>query len=358
MTAPLRIAAVTEGGSEGPLLDLLRSPDGGNAVSVYAGEGKPDLARLLLDPDARFAESDVVVLLDDMSPAALVGVAGKEKLGKTLVLLAHEERYFPRGRPPDAKAKAIRAVVRRAADAVVAVTQRARDVAAVEGIPGGKIAVCSPGVDTVRFAPEAAPRRAAGAARGEGAPGRTVLFVGRLDWDDGVFDLLHAAKLLELEGGAEGLSVSYVLFGRGGEGPRVREVIDRLGLAARVRLVEDRPGFGDPGTYRGADVLVVPAVAPRPWTDGLGASLLEAMACGAAIVAAHSGSVPEIVGDAAILVPPADPGELARGMGKALRDGVLRAGLGERARRRAVERHDRRREARRLGEFLRGLSRR
>lgn len=76
--------------------------------------------------------------------------------------------------------------------------------------------------------------------------------------------------------------------------------------------------------YRGAQALVFPSRY-----EGFGLPLLEAMGCGTPVVAAATTSIPEIVGDAGILVPPADAEALADGIERALSDdgSLVAAGL-------------------------------
>lgn len=77
----------------------------------------------------------------------------------------------------------------------------------------------------------------------------------------------------------------------------IRAEIHRLGLADRVVLT----GFVDRATvitlYNACDVMMHPSL-----TEGMGLAVLEAMACGAAVIASRTGGIPEAVGDAGILI--------------------------------------------------------
>jgi glycosyltransferase involved in cell wall biosynthesis len=79
----------------------------------------------------------------------------------------------------------------------------------------------------------------------------------------------------------------------------------------------------------GAAVFVYPSRY-----EGFGLPPLEAMACGVPVVATAVGSLPEVLGDAALLVPAGDPPALAAAIGRVLTDDPLRAGLIEAGRRR------------------------
>ena len=80
---------------------------------------------------------------------------------------------------------------------------------------------------------------------------------------------------------------------------------------------------------RSSDVFLLPSL-----TEGMPVSVIEAMACGTAIVATAVGGTPELVGDdiSGILVKPADPAAIAYALTRVLRDTDLRRRLGEAAR--------------------------
>jgi len=74
-----------------------------------------------------------------------------------------------------------------------------------------------------------------------------------------------------------------------------------------------------PALYAGADLFVYPSSY-----EGFGFPVLEAMACGAPVITSNVSSLPEVAGDAALLVNPLDVGELAAAMERILSDPTLR----------------------------------
>ncbi len=111
----------------------------------------------------------------------------------------------------------------------------------------------------------------------------------------------------------------------------LKSLIDAHGLTEDVILI-DRVSDADlPLFYSAADVFVQPSVY-----EGFGLPVLEAMACGTPVVTTEVTSLPEVVGDAALLVGPRDPGALAEMISRMLRDESLAAALSERGLKRAA----------------------
>jgi glycosyltransferase involved in cell wall biosynthesis len=84
--------------------------------------------------------------------------------------------------------------------------------------------------------------------------------------------------------------------------------------------------------YSGAACFVFPSLY-----EGFGFPVLEAMACGCPVVTSTASSLPELAGDAALLVDPADPDAITAAIARLLDDGALRRELARRGRRRAAE---------------------
>ena len=116
-----------------------------------------------------------------------------------------------------------------------------------------------------------------------------------------------------------------VLAGHDGPArPAVDDAIARLPGAARARVIVTG-GVDDAGKralLERASVLAYPSIY-----EGFGFPLLEAMTVGVPVVAARAGSIPEVAGDAALLIEPTDENALAAALEQALSDETTRAQL-------------------------------
>jgi len=104
--------------------------------------------------------------------------------------------------------------------------------------------------------------------------------------------------------------------------PEARQRATALGLDEHVRWLGPVPDEDLPALYSGADLFVFLSLY-----EGFGLPPLEAMACGTPVIASNTSSLPEVVGDAGILVDPHDVAGLVEAIERLLTDDHLRAGL-------------------------------
>lgn len=205
----------------------------------------------------------------------------------------------------------------RQASRVITLSQASRqDILEHFRVPSRKVVTVYPGVG-----PEFRPPTDAQAIREAMAcyriRGPYFLFVGTLQPRKNLGQLLQAFARAR----AQGLEETLVLAGK--PGWRAEEIM------ARAQKLGDAVCLGHyvapqhlPLLYQGATALVFPSLF-----EGFGLPLLEAMACGAPVIAARSSSLPEVVGDAGLLVDPLDTEELASAMLRLAQDPHLRQGL-------------------------------
>jgi glycosyltransferase involved in cell wall biosynthesis len=211
---------------------------------------------------------------------------------------------------------------------VIAVSDATRrDIIDLLGTPAEKIRVIHNGYDQ-RFRP--LPHTEARARVGEryGLSEPYILHVGTLEPRKNLETLISAYARLRRE---RYIPHGLVLVGdRGWKYDPIFQLVDQLGLRNAVRFTGAVPADDLPALYNAADLFVYPSLY-----EGFGLPPLEAMACGTPVVTSNVSSLPEVVGDAALLVDPHDEGALAEAMARVLSDVELRRHMRERGLERA-----------------------
>ena len=151
-----------------------------------------------------------------------------------------------------------------------------------------------------------------------------VLYVGNFNPHKNIPRLIRAFGLLP---GPVRSRHSLVLAGGYGDGqPELARLAESLGLTDRVVF----PGRVDdadlPALYSEAAVYVTPSLQ-----EGFGATVLEAMACGAPVISSNRAALPEVVGDAGLLFDAEQERELAAVLARVLSDAALAEDLRRRA---------------------------
>lgn len=219
-------------------------------------------------------------------------------------------------------------------DIFIAVTDRAKYALIAEGVPEERIRVIPAGVDTDRFGPakcDPEVRRMFNVDESD----FVVLCIGRLEREKGIYDLLYAARLLSAEPGVG--HVKVVIVGSGPEKENIIRTIKKLGIDNSVRIVGGFPYAYVPKLYNAADAFILPSIPMPWWQEQFGMVLVEAMASGVPIITTMSGSIPEVVGDSAILVQPNDFFSIYNAIKSLVLDRSLRNDLSNRSRKRAME---------------------
>ncbi|MCL4531261.1 MAG: glycosyltransferase family 4 protein [Chloroflexi bacterium] len=143
-------------------------------------------------------------------------------------------------------------------------------------------------------------------------PQKYILFIGSLQPRKNLSALIDAWNLVK----DDSPKTALVVVGSAGrvfrriELPNKTERVVFLGYVADDEL---------PALYSGASVYVLPSIE-----EGFGLTMLEAMACGTPVIASNGGALPEVAGDAALLVNPLSVSQIAAALNKVLLDEGLR----------------------------------
>jgi glycosyltransferase involved in cell wall biosynthesis len=146
-----------------------------------------------------------------------------------------------------------------------------------------------------------------------------LLFVGQMKLRKNIVRILEAfARVREM-----GHDVALVLAGRRGHTSEgMNEVIARQQLAPHLIELGHVEDALLPALYSAAEAFVFPSLH-----EGFGLPVLESMACGTPVLTSNTSALPEIAGDAALLVDPTSVDEIADGLSRLLTDTCLRSKL-------------------------------
>lgn len=323
---------------------LAPSPDGAAGVSMMDGVfvHRVRARRTPFHPTFRFcppwqANAAADDLIAELAPD-VVHIQSHMLIGRALSVAANRHRVplvatnhfmpenlfgylrLPRALHDAARSAAWRdaAKVFHRAVAVTAPTQRAVELLQENGIEHAEAVSC--GIDLDRFAARRAPD----------AEVPTVLFVGRLDAEKRVDELIRALALLPAA-----LPLNVELVGTGSRRDEWQRLAADLGVGDRVRFSGFVPDEELPAAYERADIFCIPGIAELQ-----SLVTMEAMAAGRPVVAADAMALPHLVhnGDNGWLYQPGDVAGLASRLGMLAADPQLRVRMGAAGRRR-VEQH-------------------
>ena len=215
------------------------------------------------------------------------------------------------------------------ADAIIAISEHTRrDLVERLGAPPDRITV-TPLAHDADLARVTDPRRLAAVRKKYGLPEHFILFLGALEPRKNLPRLLEAYAALPA-----GLrrDVELVVAGMSGWlNDSIQARVVELGLEESVHFAGYVDADDLAAVYSLATLLAYPSLY-----EGFGLPVLEAMACGTPVLTSNVSSLPEVVGDAAVLVEPADIGSITAGLRRLLESSVLRAELSTRGAARAT----------------------
>jgi glycosyltransferase involved in cell wall biosynthesis len=218
----------------------------------------------------------------------------------------------------------------RHATAVIAPSQATKqDLLELGGVPADRVHVIAEAVDPL-FLQRPLPDEVAAYRARLGLTGPYILYVGIIDGRKDLVGLVRAYARLRTRFRKLRLVIAGTLIkGR----TRVLEEIEALGLNADVFLTGHVPDSDLPRLYAGAAVFAYPS-----WWEGFGLPPLEAMAMGVPVISYRNSSLPEVVGEAGLLIdPPFTVDALEESLVRVLTDDVLRERMIERGEQRVKE---------------------
>lgn len=156
-----------------------------------------------------------------------------------------------------------------------------------------------------------------------------IAYAGRLVAEKGL------GLLLEALAGLDG-PWRATIQGNGPEEARLRALAEHYNLTSRVTFCPPVPSVDMPAFYHGLDVLALPSRTQENWTEQFGRVLVEAMACGVAVVGSAAGEIPHVIDDAGIVFPENDVEALRAALARLIHDPAWRQDLGARGRARVL----------------------
>jgi glycosyltransferase involved in cell wall biosynthesis len=219
-----------------------------------------------------------------------------------------------------------RAVYRWSAGAIAG-NRAAADVLRRKGYRGTPAVIPQFGVDPARFHPGSRPERPF-----------TVGFFNRLIPAKAPLQTLHAFAQLPAD-------TKMIIVGDGPLRDALQEQIQRCSLGERVTILARVRSTEVPDLMRSVDVIVLPSLSTPSWVEQFGRVLIEAMACGVPVVGSDSGEIPNVIGDAGLVIPEGNVGALAAALRRLHDDATLSTDLSVRGRERVLQHFTHRRIA-------------
>ena len=212
------------------------------------------------------------------------------------------------------------------AERMVVISEPLREeMASYRWIPPERLQIIRNGIDTAAYAPDPSSRERVRAEVGTPRLAVVAAVLARVTEDKGQVETIQAlAQLVPRHPSAE-----LWIVGEGTLQPRLEQLAAELGVADRVRFLGFRTDI--PAVLQAVDIVV-----QASHREGLGNTLLEAMAAARPVLASAVGGIVDVVlpGETGELVPPRDPAAIARSLGGLFSDAEKRRVYGENGRRR------------------------
>jgi glycosyltransferase involved in cell wall biosynthesis len=217
-------------------------------------------------------------------------------------------------------ARAMMTIAARRAKLVLTVSQASKDdILHFLKVPASKVEVIYNAIDE-RLAAQPSPETVSHVRERFLLTSPFILYAGNIKPHKNIDRLIEAFSIVRRRGV---LDVKLLIIGDEiSKYPSLRRLVHRYQLHQHVRFLGFVPDATLAVLYRLASVFVFPSLS-----EGFGLPPLEAMAAGAPVITSNVSSLPEVVGDAAVLIDPMDAGAIADAIVRVLSDSALRADL-------------------------------
>ena len=191
------------------------------------------------------------------------------------------------------------------ADLFLPVSEASATLLESYGVSDKKIKILSPGLlpidHSVSFSSPLETLRKSGK--------KLIMVVNRMVKEKGIYDVLFAWQMLARQGKIH--DKHLVMVGSGPETSYVLSLLKAWQLDGTVTYIPKLPNAEIRAFYAHAHCFILASIPTFLWQEQFGYVLVEAMMNACPIIAARSGAIPDVVGEAAILVNPMSPGEIA-----------------------------------------------
>ena len=224
-------------------------------------------------------------------------------------------------------------LVPRLVDTVTVASRSLRDLCIERGVREDRIFEGHVGADLEMFSPDI---DGSGVRRMHDLESPIVLYLGQLHGAQYAELFIHAAK--QILSSRDG--VNFVIVGSGDRFGELHSLTERLGLGSKVVFTGAVNHEMVPQYIAAADVVVACFEDNKQTRTKSPLKIVEYLASGKAIVSSNVGEVPNMLHECGILAMPGDAESLAHGIKKLIDDPQLRKELGQKARKRAVEKYN------------------
>ncbi len=263
-------------------------------------------------------------------------LARMRKSGKIANLIVTYCETIPNNNESVKRKKYIKYFTLSMTDRFICHTELSKKALEKEGIDTDKVKIVHLGVDLSKFTSK---KRTA-------SEDINILFAGRLVPEKGILDVYTTFRNLFKKP-----IYRHVKLQITGSGPlknKLLEMIRNDGLKNMISIGE-KTYEQMPEVYAGADLFILPSKRTQTWEEQYGMVLIEAMACGLPVISTLSGAIPEVVGNAGILVRESDTNMLQKALESVIDNRELRRKMSYESSDRAKRLFDSRKSAEIIG---------